>query len=199
MDLNVCTLVILRYHTFSNYPPYPLRLFPWAQQPSQQQYGQEITQLTRSDYHPLHQALPRFGQNAEGAHERAAERSVVDKGSGTGCNQGRTRHSKPTSADHQKALRHLCCGVQTVGHHPHRPNRPTPNYLAMMLLVHHGGHPSGCKLHLLQVNKEPNRQNDHSLSKIGQQDEALSTWAKTSPFGQGVFWQHSKHALQKTR
>ncbi len=30
MDLNICTLVILKYHIFSAYPPYPYRLFPWA-------------------------------------------------------------------------------------------------------------------------------------------------------------------------
>jgi hypothetical protein len=30
MDLNVCTLVGLRYHTFSTCPPYPYKLFPWA-------------------------------------------------------------------------------------------------------------------------------------------------------------------------
>ncbi len=32
MDLNICTWVILRYHIFSTYPPYPSRLFPWSQQ-----------------------------------------------------------------------------------------------------------------------------------------------------------------------
>jgi hypothetical protein len=32
MDLNICTLVILKYHILSAYFPYPLRLFPWAQQ-----------------------------------------------------------------------------------------------------------------------------------------------------------------------
>jgi hypothetical protein len=32
MDLNVCTLVGLRYHTFSTHPPYPYKLFPWAEQ-----------------------------------------------------------------------------------------------------------------------------------------------------------------------
>jgi hypothetical protein len=36
MDLNVCTLVGLRYHTFSTHPLYPYRLFPWAQQPTQE-------------------------------------------------------------------------------------------------------------------------------------------------------------------
>ena len=44
------------------------------------------------------------------------------------------------------------------------------------------------KLHLLQNNKKPNqRQNDHGIPKDGQQDEALGTWVKTSPFGQRVF------------
>jgi hypothetical protein len=63
-----------------------------------------------------------------------------------------------------------------------------PNYVATRLLVHHGGHPSGRKLHLLQINEEPNqRQNDHGIPKDGQQDEALGTWVKTSLFGQQVF------------
>jgi hypothetical protein len=30
MDLNICTLVGLRYHTFCTHPPYPYKLFPWA-------------------------------------------------------------------------------------------------------------------------------------------------------------------------
>ncbi len=30
MDLNICTLVGLRYHIFSTHPPYPYKLFPWA-------------------------------------------------------------------------------------------------------------------------------------------------------------------------
>ncbi len=30
MDLNVCTLVGLRYHTFCTHPPYPYKSFPWA-------------------------------------------------------------------------------------------------------------------------------------------------------------------------
>ncbi len=32
MDLNICTLVGLRYHIFSTHPPYPYNLFPWARQ-----------------------------------------------------------------------------------------------------------------------------------------------------------------------
>jgi hypothetical protein len=31
MDLNICTLVGLRYHIFSTCPPYPYTLYPWAQ------------------------------------------------------------------------------------------------------------------------------------------------------------------------
>jgi hypothetical protein len=31
MDLNICTLVILKNHIFSDCPPYPQMLFPWAQ------------------------------------------------------------------------------------------------------------------------------------------------------------------------
>ncbi len=34
MDLNVCTLVGLRYHIFSTHPPYPYMLFSWAQHSS---------------------------------------------------------------------------------------------------------------------------------------------------------------------
>jgi hypothetical protein len=30
MDLNICTLVGLRYHIFSTHPSYPYKLFPWA-------------------------------------------------------------------------------------------------------------------------------------------------------------------------
>jgi hypothetical protein len=60
--------------------------------------------VARSDYHPHPQALPGFGQNAEGSHERAAERSAVNEGISTGNDQGRTRHRKPTTADHQKTL-----------------------------------------------------------------------------------------------
>ncbi len=145
----------------------------------------KLRNVAWSDYYTHPQALPRFGLNAEGTHERAAERIAADKGISTGYNQGRTGHSKPTIADHHKALWHLCRGVKTVGHCPHRPNRPIPNYITTRLLVHHGRHPSRCKLHLLQINEEPNRrQNDHGLPKNGQQDEALGTRAKTSPFGQ---------------
>jgi hypothetical protein len=51
----------------------------------------------------------------------------------------------------------------------------------MRLLVHHGVHPSECKLHLLQINEEQNQgRDDHCLPKNGQQDEALNTWVKTS-------------------
>jgi hypothetical protein len=54
--------------------------------------------------------------------------------------------------------------------------------------VHHGGHPSGCKLYLLQINEEQNQgQDDHGLPKNGQQDEALGTRVKTSSIGQQVF------------
>ncbi len=98
--------------------------------------------------------FPTLDKNAEGIHERAAEGSAVDKGISTGNNQGRTGNSKPTSANNQKALQHLRHGVQTVGHHPHRPNRWIPNHITTKLLVHHGGHSSGCKLHLLQINEE---------------------------------------------
>jgi hypothetical protein len=31
MDLNICTLVGLRYHIFTTRPLYPYKLFPWAQ------------------------------------------------------------------------------------------------------------------------------------------------------------------------
>jgi hypothetical protein len=117
-----------------------------------------------------------------------AERSAVDKGISTSSNQGRTKNSKPTSANNQKALQHLCRGVQTVGHHPHRPNRHVPNHITTKLSLHNGGHPSGQKLHPLQTNEEPNqRQNDHGLPKDVQQDEALSKRVKPSPFGQQVF------------
>jgi hypothetical protein len=57
-----------------------------------------------SNYHPHPQALPQFGQNAEGTHERAAEKSAVNKGTSTSNDQGRTGHSKPTHTDHQNAL-----------------------------------------------------------------------------------------------
>jgi hypothetical protein len=30
MDLNICTLVVLKYHIFSSYPPYPKSIFPWV-------------------------------------------------------------------------------------------------------------------------------------------------------------------------
>ncbi len=30
MDVNIYTLVILRYHIFCSRPPYPTKLFPWA-------------------------------------------------------------------------------------------------------------------------------------------------------------------------
>jgi hypothetical protein len=30
MDMTICTLVGLRYHIFSTWPPYPWKLFPWA-------------------------------------------------------------------------------------------------------------------------------------------------------------------------
>ncbi len=30
MDLNICTIMSLRYHIFSTLPPYPYKLFPWA-------------------------------------------------------------------------------------------------------------------------------------------------------------------------
>ena len=150
--------------------------------------GGKLRNVARFDYYTHPQALPRFGQNTEGTHERAAERSAVDKGIGTGYNQGRTGHSKPTPANHHKALQHLCRGIRTVRHRPHRSNRPIPNYVTTRLLVHHGRHPSRHKLHFLQINEELNqRQYDHSLPKNGRQDEALCIWAKTSPLGQQVF------------
>ncbi len=34
MDLNICTLVNLRYHVFCTCPPYPQKLFPWTQHSS---------------------------------------------------------------------------------------------------------------------------------------------------------------------
>jgi hypothetical protein len=55
-----------------------------------------------------------------------------------------------------KALRHLHRGVQTLRHCPYGPNRRVPDHIATRLLVHHGGHPSGCKLYLLQINEEQN-------------------------------------------
>jgi hypothetical protein len=92
---------------------------------------------------------------------------VVKKGIHIGNDQGRTGNSKPTSANNQKVLQDLRRGVRTVGHRPHRPNRHIPNHVTTRLLVHNGGHPSRCKLHLLQINKEPNqRQNDHGLPKM---------------------------------
>ncbi len=149
--------------------------------------GGKLCNMARPDYHTHPQALPRLEQNAEGTHERAVERSAANKDYSTSNNQSRTRNSKFTSTNHQKALRHLHCGVQTVGHHPHRPYQRIPNHITMRLLVHNGGHPSGCKLYLLQINEKPNwRQDDLGLPKNGQQDEALGTWVKTSPFGQRV-------------
>jgi hypothetical protein len=51
------------------------------------------------------------------------------------------------------------------------PKWRIPNRITMRLLVHHGEHPSGCKLHLLQINEEPNqKQNDHGIPKNGQHD-----------------------------
>ncbi len=62
------------------------------------------------------------------------------------------------------------------------------DHLTMRLLVHHSGHPSGCKLYLLQINKEHNWwRDDHCLPKNGQQDEALSTRVESSLIGQQVF------------
>ncbi len=62
------------------------------------------------------------------------------------------------------------------------------NHIATRPSVHHGGHPSGCKLYLLQIIEEQNQgQDDHGQPKNLQQDEALGTWVKTSPFGQWVF------------
>ncbi len=115
----------------------------------------------------------------EGTRERAVERSAVDKDCSTGNNQSRTGNRTPTSADHKKALRHLPRGVWTVGHCPHKPNRCIPNHNTTRLSVHNGGHTSGRKLHLLQINEEPNqRQDDHGLPKNGQQDEAFGTQVK---------------------
>jgi hypothetical protein len=129
--------------------------------------GGKLHNVARSDYYTHPQALPQFGRNTERTHERSAGRSVANKGIGTGYDQGRTGHSKPTTADHQKALQHLCCSVQTVGHRPHRLNRHIPSYVTTRLLVHHGRHPSRHKLHLLRINEEPNqRQNDHGLPKM---------------------------------
>ncbi len=95
--------------------------------------GGKLRNVARTDYHTHPQTLPRFGWNAEGTHERAAERSTVDKGISTGNNQGRTRNSKPTSANNHKALQHLCPGVQTIRHHPHRPNQRIPNHVTTRL------------------------------------------------------------------
>ncbi len=104
---------------------------------------------------------------------------MINKGICTGYDQGRTWQNKPTTANHHKAIQHLCHGMRTVGHRPHRSNRPIPYYVTTRLLVHHGRYPSRCKLHLLQINEEPNqRQNDHGLPNSGRQDETLGTWAK---------------------
>jgi hypothetical protein len=144
--------------------------------------------VARSDYHPHPQALPQFRQSAEGTHERAAERSAVDEVISTGNDQGRTRHRKPTTADHQKALQNLRLYELLDTVHTDQTGvfliTSQQNYQYIMV----GGHPSGCKLHLLQINEEPNqRQNDYGLPKNGRQDEALGTWVKAPPFGQRVF------------
>jgi hypothetical protein len=80
-----------------------------------------------------------------------AERSVVNEGISTGNNQGRTRNSKPTSANNKKALRHLCCGVQTVRHPPHRPNgriliTSQQGYQDIMVGIHLDANYISCKL-----------------------------------------------------
>ena len=41
MNLNVCTLVGLRYHTFSTHLPYPYRLFPWVRQTREERVVQQ--------------------------------------------------------------------------------------------------------------------------------------------------------------
>jgi hypothetical protein len=120
----------------------------------------------------------------KGTYEMAVERNAVNESYSTSNNQSRTGNSKPTSTNHQKALPHLCCGVQTFGHSPHSPNWHVPNHVIMRLLVHHGGHPSGLKLYLLQIYEEPNqRGDDHGLPKNGRQDEAHGTQVKTSLVG----------------
>jgi hypothetical protein len=144
------------------------------------------------------QALPWFGQNAEGTHEKAAERSAVDKGISIGNNQGRTGNSKPTTADHQKALWHLCRGVQTVGHCPHRPNQHIPNHVTTRLLVHNGGHPSGHKLIFCKLMKNQTKGKMITAYQKMVNRMTLLALRLNITVWTTIVLQHSKHALQRT-
>ncbi len=48
--------------------------------------GGKLLNVAQPDNNPNSLALPQFGQNSEGIHERAAERSAFDKSNSTGNN-----------------------------------------------------------------------------------------------------------------
>ncbi len=108
--------------------------------------GGKLRNVAQPDDNPHLRAFPQIGRNTKRTHERAAKRGLwstkireplVNK-----IDLGTENPPPPTIKNHYNIFVMVYELLDT-------PNRRVLDDLATKLLVHHGGHPFGCKLYLL--------------------------------------------------